>query len=157
MKAFAPPLTRRRFMQGAAAIGALSALPWSVRTVLAAPTRTPVLSGTEFQLEIAPVPMNITGRPMTATGINGQIPAPILRWREGDTVTLAVTNRLDEPSSIPLAWRAHASTHGRRAGPQLPRHPARRNLRLPLPGPSERHLLVPQPFGVSGTDGCLWA
>ena len=102
MKAFAPPLalTRRRFMQGAAAIGMLSAVPWSLRTVTAAPARSPVLSGTEFQLEIGPVPMNVTGRSMTATGINGQIPAPILRWREGDTVTLAVTNRLTEPSSI---------------------------------------------------------
>jgi CopA family copper-resistance protein len=44
--------------------------------------------------------MNVTGRTITATGINGQIPAPILRWREGDTVNLAVTNRLSEPSSI---------------------------------------------------------
>jgi CopA family copper-resistance protein len=35
-----------------------------------------------------------------ATGVNGSVPAPILRWREGDTVTLAVTNRLPEPSSI---------------------------------------------------------
>jgi len=59
-----------------------------------------VLSGTEFQLEIGAMPINITGRPMPATGINGQVPAPILLWREGDTVTLAVTNRLSEPSSI---------------------------------------------------------
>jgi CopA family copper-resistance protein len=100
MKAFAPPLTRRRFMQGAAAIGALSLAPQLMRRALAAPVRAPVLSGTEFQLEIGPVPMNVTGRPMTATGINGQVPAPILRWREGDTVTLAVTNRLSEPNSI---------------------------------------------------------
>jgi CopA family copper-resistance protein len=92
-------LTRRRFLQGSAAIGALSAVPRPLRCALAA-TRTPVLSGTEFQLEIGPVPMNVTGRAITATGINGQIPAPILRWREGDTVTLAVTNRLAEPSSI---------------------------------------------------------
>jgi CopA family copper-resistance protein len=95
-----PPLTRRRFLQGAAAAGALSLVPSPMRRALAAPVRTPVLSGTEFLLEIGPVPINVTGRPITATGINGQIPAPILRWREGDTVTLAVTNRLSEPSSI---------------------------------------------------------
>jgi len=93
-------LIRRRFLQGAAAAGALSLLPFPLRRAVAAPSHTPVLSGTEFQLEIGPVPMNVTGRPITATGINGQIPAPILRWREGDTVTLAVTNRLSEPSSI---------------------------------------------------------
>ena len=28
------------------------------------------------------------------------MPGPILRWREGDTVTLSVTNRLAEPTSI---------------------------------------------------------
>jgi len=63
MKAFVPCLTRRRFMQGAAAIGALSLAPQLMRTAFAAPVRTPVLSGTEFQLEIGPVPMNVTGRP----------------------------------------------------------------------------------------------
>jgi len=101
MKPLAPPfaLTRRRFMQGAMAAGAVSFLPWPLRRALAAPS-APVLSGTEFQLEIGPVPMNVTGRSVTATGINGQIPAPTLRWREGDTVTLAVTNRLSEPTSI---------------------------------------------------------
>ena len=99
MTSFIPPLTRRHFLQGAAATGALSLVPWPLRAALAG-SRAPVLSGTEFQLEIGPVPMNVTGRPVTATGINGQIPAPILRCREGDTVTLAVTNRLSEPSSI---------------------------------------------------------
>jgi CopA family copper-resistance protein len=94
----APILARRRFIQDAAAAGGMSLLPWPLRHAFAAPA--PVLSGTEFQLEIGPVPMNVTGRPMTGTGINGQIPAPILRWREGDMVTLAVTNRLSEPSSI---------------------------------------------------------
>ena len=92
-------LARRRFIQAATAAGVFTLLPWP-RCSFAAPSRAPVLSGTEFQLEIGPVPMNVTGRAITATGINGQIPAPILRWREGDTVTLAVTNRLSEPSSI---------------------------------------------------------
>src|ERR1700737_2732614 len=94
------PFTRRRFIQGAAATGAISLASWPSRRALSAPGRAPVLSGTEFQLEIGAMPINITGRPMTATGINGQVPAPILRWREGDTVTLAVTNRLSEPTSI---------------------------------------------------------
>ena len=99
MTSFIPHLTRRHVLQSAAAAGALSLVPWPLRAALAG-SRAPVLSGTEFQLEIGPVPMNVTGRPVTATGINGQIPAPILRWREGDTLTLAVTNRLSEPSSI---------------------------------------------------------
>ena len=101
MTSFLPTLalTRRRFIQGATAAGVLSLMPWPVRRALALPG-APVLSGSEFHLEIGRVPVNVTGRPVTATGINGLIPAPILRWREGDIVTLAVTNRVSEPSSI---------------------------------------------------------
>ena len=93
-----PDLTRRRFIRGAAAVGALGFAPWPLRTALAAPAT--VLSGTEFALTIEDVSLTINGRQATATGVNGQVPAPILRWREGDTLTLAVTNRLREPSSI---------------------------------------------------------
>jgi len=93
-------VTRRRLMQRAGGAGALALSSWPSPTLLAAPGRAPLLTGTEFALEIEPVPLTINGRRAVATGINGQIPAPILRWREGDTVTLAVTNRLSEPSSI---------------------------------------------------------
>jgi CopA family copper-resistance protein len=92
------PLNRRRFVQGAAGAGALASA-WPLGRAIAA-TRLPVLTGTEFQLEIGLMPVNITGRARTATAINGQLPAPILRWREGDTITLAVTNRLSDPTSI---------------------------------------------------------
>ena len=100
MNPFVSPLalTRRRFLQGAAAAGVSTLLPWSLRDALAAPAS--VLSGTEFALAIEEVPLTINGRQASATGVNGQVPAPILSWREGDTVSLAVTNRLSEPSSI---------------------------------------------------------
>jgi CopA family copper-resistance protein len=94
-------MNRRRFTLGAAAAaGAFSAVRWPRERAVAAPSRTPVLSGSEFQLEIGPTPINITGQPRIATAVNGQVPGPILRWREGDTVTLAVSNRLSVPSSI---------------------------------------------------------
>jgi CopA family copper-resistance protein len=97
----APPLGRRRFVQGLAAAGAATAIPSLTCQALAAPIgAASLLSGRDFSLEIGPVPMNVTGRPRTAIGINGQVPAPILKWREGDTVTLAVTNRLSEATSI---------------------------------------------------------
>ena len=95
-----PVFTRRRLLRAAAATSALTLAPSVLRGALAAPARPPLLSGTEFQLEIAAAPINITGRQRTATAVNGSVPAPILSWREGDTVTLAVTNRLSEPSSI---------------------------------------------------------
>ncbi len=101
-------ITRRRFVQGLAAGGTLLALPAGVRAALkttGAATRTgspPELRGTEFDLVIAETPVNFTGRERLATTINGSLPAPVLRWREGDTVTIRVTNRL--PVSASIHW-----------------------------------------------------
>ena len=57
-------------------------------------------SGTEFHLQIGALPVNLTGQPGIATAVNGRLPAPLLRWREGDTVTLRVSNQLSAPTSI---------------------------------------------------------
>ena len=92
-------VTRRRFVPGVAAAGVLAGIGWPLRRALA-DARAPLLTGTHFDLEIGDAPVNITGRAATATVVNGSLPAPILRWHEGDTVTLAVTNRLKEPTSI---------------------------------------------------------
>ena len=121
-------IPRRRFVQGAAAVGALSLIPFPLRSALAAPA--PVLSGIDFALEIGTVPLTINGRQAVGTGVNGQIPAPILRWREGDTVTLAVTNRLSEPSSI--HWhgvRTPSSMDGVPGRPAKPSSTASRCIR----------------------------
>jgi CopA family copper-resistance protein len=101
-----PDLPRRRFLRGLAAGGVLLGLsPWlrPVRAQAAAGTITgtvPVRPGTEFDLTIGETPVNFTGTPRLATTVNGSVPGPILRWREGDTVTLRVTNRMAESTSI---------------------------------------------------------
>lgn len=92
-----PGVGRRRFVQGIAAAGAA---PTLAPAGAFARTSSSVLSGTDFKLELATMPFNITGWTRTATAINGQIPGPTLRMREGDTVTLSVTNRLPFTSSI---------------------------------------------------------
>ncbi len=58
------------------------------------------LSGTQFDLTIGETASGITGARSSATTVNGSVPAPTLHWREGDTVTLRVTNRLRVPTSI---------------------------------------------------------
>lgn len=98
-------LGRRRFVQGLAAGGVLAGLPSLMRSAHAAdaaqaPRAAPVLTGSEFHLEVADLPVNFTGTAGVATAINGSIPAPTLRWREGDEVTIRVTNRLREATSI---------------------------------------------------------
>jgi CopA family copper-resistance protein len=57
---------------------------------------TGVLSGTDFDLSLGETLVNFTGAPRIAHTVNGALPAPILRWKEGDTVTLRVANRLSE-------------------------------------------------------------
>ena len=94
--------TRRSFVKGLAATGLLGGLGmwrapvWAVTS----PGQPNVLSGTDFDLYIGELPVNITGAARTAMAINGSVPGPILRWREGDTVTLRVRNRLKQDTSI---------------------------------------------------------
>ena len=56
--------------------------------------------GNDIALRIGAAPVNFTGRERIATVVNDSLPAPLLRWREGDTVTVRVTNELSEPTSI---------------------------------------------------------
>ncbi|EKT4470699.1 copper resistance system multicopper oxidase [Pseudomonas putida] len=94
--------TRRSFVKGLAATGLLGGLGmwrapvWAVTS----PGQPNVLTGTDFDLYIGELPVNITGAARTAMAINGSLPGPILRWREGDTVTLRVRNRLKQDTSI---------------------------------------------------------
>ena len=96
--------SRRRFVTGLAAASlAGGAGLWRLPAFAADAAATgPVeLRGTDFDLSIGRAPVNFTGRTRPATTVNGSLPGPLLRWREGDTVTLRVANRLrDEPASI---------------------------------------------------------
>jgi len=93
--------TRRRFVLGASSLLAGAALPWS-RFSLAEnnPAITPTLTGQNFNLDIGFQKVNFTGKQRIATTVNGSLPAPTLRWKQGERVTLNVTNHLAEDSSI---------------------------------------------------------
>ncbi|MBJ2212951.1 MULTISPECIES: copper resistance system multicopper oxidase [Pseudomonas] len=94
--------SRRTFVKGLAAGGLLGGLGlWRPPVwALASAGQPTVLAGSEFDLFIDQTPVNLTGRARTALTVNGSLPGPLLRWREGDTVTLRVKNRLGEPTSI---------------------------------------------------------
>ncbi len=91
-------LSRRGFLAGAGAglfvLGSSRDPSWAQSAPRA------VLSGTQFDLQIGETPVDFTGKPRIGTVVNGQIPAPLLRWREGDTITLRVANRMAVRSSI---------------------------------------------------------
>jgi len=88
--------SRRRFVQGLAAGGAVATLGlWPQRgSAQPDPRVQQVLSGTRFDLRIGETPVDFTGRTRTAITVNGSIPAPLLRWREGTTVDVRVSNAL---------------------------------------------------------------
>ncbi|MBP3999021.1 copper resistance system multicopper oxidase [Pseudomonas koreensis] len=94
--------SRRTFVKGLAAGGLLGGLGlWRTPVwALNSPGQVNELSGTDFELFIGETPVNFTGQPRTALTINGSLPGPLLRWREGDTVTLRVRNRLNTDTSI---------------------------------------------------------
>ncbi|MEO8020216.1 MAG: copper resistance system multicopper oxidase [Pseudomonadota bacterium] len=92
-------LTRRKFVLGAA--GGAVLLANERGRALAAGADTPAeLIGPDFHLTIDELPVNITGAARRAVAVNGQVPAPLLRMRQGDTVTIRVTNNLREQTSI---------------------------------------------------------
>ena len=95
--------SRRTFVKGLALGGAAASLGWLREPAWAETPARPeqaVLTGTTFDLRIGESPIDITGRPRTALTINGTMPGPLVRLREGDDVTLRVTNALDDDTSI---------------------------------------------------------
>jgi len=95
-------MRRRTFVKGLAVTSllTLTTTDAEARTRSKQLNNRNILTGNEFFLDIDYTPVNITGKNAVATTINGQIPGPTLAWREGETVTLHVTNHLKKTSSI---------------------------------------------------------
>ncbi len=98
-------IDRRLFMGGALGGGAVAALSsyfpaWAqpVSPGIAAPL--PSVSGEDIQLRIARRTLRVDGRTTRAIGINGTIPGPLIRLKEGQQAKLTVINDLNEDSSI---------------------------------------------------------
>lgn len=99
-------LSRRRFVTGVAAGGLWYGLG-GMTSSFALDSKNNrnysgprTMRGKQFDLNIGYQPVNYTGKERIATAVNGSVPAPILRWREGERVTLRVTNHLAHDSSI---------------------------------------------------------
>ena len=108
-------LNRRRFLTGSSTLlGAsmLSTLPSIANSALGkgqqnvainsdkADYIVPILTGTEFDLYVSKQSAIVNGKKSMATLINDSLPAPTLKMREGDTVTIRVHNQMNESTSI---------------------------------------------------------
>jgi CopA family copper-resistance protein len=97
-------IDRRRLIRsaanGALALGASGLLPAWARSASDGNLGIAQLTGRVFDLTVSKFPVRIGGRAGDAVGVNGTIPAPLLRFREGDEITINVANALDEDTSI---------------------------------------------------------
>jgi len=94
-------LPRRRFVQGLTTAGVGLGLGL-IRPAWATEPMSPAssLAGNAMDLEIREASVDFTGRARRAVTVNGGVPGPTLRWKEGETVSLHVQNHLDRTSSI---------------------------------------------------------
>lgn len=96
--------TRRRFLEstfaGGVAASSLGLMPAWARSAASGNKGIFEIAGSEFDLAIGHTPVDIGGRTGHAVTINGTLPGPLLRFREGEKLTLRVKNMLEEDTSI---------------------------------------------------------
>ena len=98
-------LERRSFLRAAGLAGAGAAFgtvmpAWaqSISAGMVAPL--PTVSGRDIALSIGNVAVRVDGKVSKAIGINGTVPGPLIRLKQGQDVRLRVTNNLPQDSSI---------------------------------------------------------
>ena len=96
---------RRQMLRGAGIGGGALALSawmpaWAQTNSPGLVRDLPEVSGEDIRLKIAHQMLNIDGKQGHGIGINGTVPGPLIRLREGQNVRLHVENTLDEDSSI---------------------------------------------------------
>ncbi len=106
MKMHDPFLTDRRSLLRAAGLGALglglhSLFPaWAQSGSAGLVPQLPTLSGEDLTLRVGHSPFEVAGRTGHAITLNGVLPAPLIRLREGQNFRMTVVNELDEDTSI---------------------------------------------------------
>lgn len=94
-------LSRRTLLKGAAVGGgALALMPWLPAWAQPVSAGLPTLSGEDIHLRVTRDSLDVDGKPARAVTINGTVPAPLLRLKQGQKLRLTVENTLDEESSI---------------------------------------------------------
>ncbi|BCD59808.1 MULTISPECIES: copper resistance system multicopper oxidase [unclassified Nitratiruptor] len=93
-------MQRRDFLRSSALFSLIAVTPALAKKDIADHQPTQVLEGDEFDLHIKKTWVHFGDKPVIATTVNDMLPAPTLKWKKGDIVTIHVTNHLDEPTSL---------------------------------------------------------
>ena len=126
------PITRRRLLQAGAGLAAAGALP---TRLLAAPTR-------DYALTLAPGEIQLADAPFPKTGvwaINEQVPGPLLRCTQGETMRVAVQNNLVQPTTV--HWHGLRIANAMDGVPLLTQQPI-------MPGQSFNYEFTPPDAGT---------
>jgi FtsP/CotA-like multicopper oxidase with cupredoxin domain len=107
-----------------------------------------VLSGEAITLRIGKGHVTIGGKPAKAITINGTVPGPMLRLKEGQMLRLTVINELDEPSS--LHWHGLVLPFQMDGVPGVSFPASRRAPALPTSSPS----FSTAPIGITAIRAC---
>lgn len=99
------PLNRRRFIRGSAALGVLAGLhrimpAYAFETTGLKASSAGASEPNGIALVVREETLQFGDRRGTAVTINGTVPGPLVRLREGSDAILRVTNRLEEDTSI---------------------------------------------------------
>jgi FtsP/CotA-like multicopper oxidase with cupredoxin domain len=100
-----PSIDRRALLRGAAlgglGFGLAGLFPaWAQSGSAGIRADMPTLAGSDIRLTVGSTAFTLGGRTGQAITVNGTLPAPLLRLREGQSVRIAVENRLAEDTSI---------------------------------------------------------
>ncbi len=94
-------LSRRQFVTGVTmGAAALAINPSILFAGVGSNKGLNTLTGNVFNLSIGEQSVNFTGTQRKATTVNNSLPAPLLRFKEGEEIVLHVTNHLQESTSI---------------------------------------------------------
>ena len=96
---------RRNLLRGLSLVGGTAALGtafpgWARSGTGGLATGGDVLSGEDIKLSIGHAMHRVGGRSGHAIAVNGSVPGPLIRLKEGQNVRLSVTNTLAEDTSI---------------------------------------------------------
>ncbi|MFI8664859.1 copper resistance system multicopper oxidase [Qipengyuania sp. NPDC077410] len=94
--------TRRAILKGAVGLGGLAAIPAWARAMPHGPIRQGFdeVSGRVIDLAVGQGAIEVGGRSGHAFAVNGSVPGPLVRLKEGEAVTLRVANHLAQDTSI---------------------------------------------------------
>jgi len=94
---------RRQFVTGLTLGGVIAGFGMNSGRLFGAPKldrQPPLLRGNSFNLSIGEQAVNFTGRARIATTVNNSLPAPVLRFKQGESISINVANNLSTSSSI---------------------------------------------------------